>query len=956
MYRPCLFVICAVLLLLLVGGMPFSVASGPSSASELIRVDTTETAEERAPEADTTEADTTEAEQPSQEPVDAPDMVGATPDAPSPSGEEGDLDAPVELTARDSLILSFRDDAEDTGTLHGEAQAVYESNTLQAQTITYFFGRDEMHASGPPSDTAASPHPVFDRGDGDEFTGAELAFNLRSQRGRVVQARTSEGDGLIEGGVIKRFEEGTSFIADGIYTTDRRPPGVTPSYSLRSTQMKVVDERWVYTGPIQLYIFNIPTPFWLPFGMLPYTEERRSGPLPPTYGEDDRGFYLRDFGWYFAMNEFTDLTIEGGVWSGGSFEINPRFRYNRRYHYDGDLRLRLLFERFGQPEDPDFRQQRDGRLQWSHNQDLTPTSSLRGSVDLATSSDFTRSNTTNYNEAVRQEVSSNLRYRQQWPGSGRNLTVNASQRQQLESGDVRITLPDISFRQRNFKPFERDRVGTDEAWYERITTSYRGSLSNSFVYNPTEETDIEWYEAMFSPSAYREGHRDENRTDPFDIEASHSIPVNASFRINEYNLSITPRFDYSSDWVIRTQRKQLVVDSLETDEDDLEAGVGTPVETRVDTRSEAGFAARHDFSTGVSLSTEFFGLFQGQIGPFRGLRHRVQPSISYSYQPDFNDPRWGRTRTYISDLDGTEQRYDIFTGRDVQGSVEQQSLSFSVNNQFETKRVRVDSTGATEENTIQLLRLNASSSYNIAADSLKLSDINMNARTTVSDFRINLRTTFSPYQFVRIEDNGTERFELVDRYMVSSNPLTPVRLTNFRASLSGDFSMGRGGQGPPRRGMQGRQTGQRSQPGSTRGAPGDEASGSIPWSLDWDFSYRYRRQFVESTQRAEVNGNFTVGLTPKWSVSGRTGYDIVEREIASTQLSVYRDLGAWEMSFSWAPFGQFQSYSFSLNVKSGQLRNLLRLDVPRDESQGRLGGAGSLLDGGRGGSRGGAPF
>ena len=929
-----------------------------------------------APTADTTEADTTERVQADTTTADTtgpggpPDAAALQSDTRTPAdmitAGEGDLEAPIELAARDSLILAFGDpDSSDTGTLHGESSATYQGNVLRAQTIRYRFDNDDMHATGPPSDTARIPFPVFEREGEEGFSGAELAFNLRSQRGRVVQARTSQADASLRGGIIKRFEERTTFVADGVYTTDDRPPGETPSYSLRSSRMKVVNERWIYTGPIQLYIFNIPTPLWLPFGMVPYTEGRRSGPLPPTYGEDQRrGFYLRDFGWYFAMNDFTDLAIRGGVWSGGSFEINPEFRYRRTNRYSGNLNLDVLFERIGQPEDPDFQKSVEGELRWRHNQDLNPTSSIRGNIRLVTSSDFSQQNTTDFNDAVRQDINSSLRYSKDWPDGGRQLTVSASQRQNLSSGNTRLTLPDLSFSQRSFKPFERDRIGQDEAWYERITTSYNGSLSNSFQYTPTDTTNIPWYEALVSPSAYREGHSDPDRTDPFDLEMSHRIPLSVSFRVNRYNLNIRPNLNYDSDWVIRTKRKRLVVDTLDTEDP---PGIGTPVETRVERRNEAGFAARHNFSTGVSMNTEFFGLFPISVGSFQGLRHRVQPSLSYSYRPNFNDPFWGRTRSYISDIDGTVQRYDIFTGRDVRGNTAQQNLSFSVNNRFETKRVRTDSTGATQENTVQLLRLNASSSYNLAADSLNLSDISMSARTSIGDYDVNVRGTLSPYQYADVSDaDDDERLAVVDRFMAARNPLTPVRLTRLNATLRGGFQSGSDAPSSPRSGrggapQRGRNSGAPSQMNTEMASPRSSTSGrvdfSIPWSLDFDLSYGMRRSFREAEHDAEVRSRFSLSVTPKWQLSGQTTFDIAETKISTTQLSAYRDLGAWEMSFSWVPFGRFQSYSFSLNVKGGQLRNLLQLNVPRNETGSRLGGAaGGLLNSGGGGGRGGRRF
>ncbi|MFO8231527.1 MAG: putative LPS assembly protein LptD [Longimonas sp.] len=976
----CLGMLCS---LLVSHSHAVSTASAVRAASPQGVVFQKDTTEVSRPAVDTTEADTTEADTTEADTTAVPDTsrggrpgavpadtsVGASPD--TTGAEEGDLEAPIELAARDSLILTFGDpDSSDTGALYGEASATYQDNVLRAQTIQYRFDNDDLRATGPPSDTARIPFPVFEREGEDGFRGAELAFNLRSQRGRVLQARTRADDASLRGGIIKRFEERTTFVADGIYTTDDRPPGETPSYSLRSPRMKVMNERWVYTGPIQLYIFNIPTPLWLPFGIVPYTEGRRSGPLPPTYGEDQRrGFYLRDFGWYFAMNEFTDFAIRGGVWSGGSFEINPEFRYRRTDHYDGNLDLNMLFERIGKPEDPNFQKSIEGELRWRHNQDLSPTASVRGNIRLITSSDFTQDNTTDFNDAVRQDINSSLNYTKNWPDGGRKLTLSASQNQNLSSGNTNLTLPDLSFNQRSFKPFERDRVGQDEAWYERITTSYRGSLNNDFVYRPTDTTDVAWYEAFASPSAYREGHSDPDRPDPFDVEMSHRIPLSASFRVNRYNLNIRPNINYNSDWVLRTQRKQLVVDTLDTDDT---TGVGTPVETEVERTNEAEFAARHEFSTGVSLNTEFFGTFPVELGSFRGLRHRVQPSLSYSYRPDFNNPFWGRTRSYVSDTDGTVQRYDIFSGRDVQGSTERQSLDLNISNRFETKRVRTDSTGATQENTVQLLSLNASTSYNLAADSLNLSDISMSARTSISDYNVNVRGTLSPYQYANVsESDDREQLAVVNRYMAARSPLTPVRLTRLNATLSGGFQSSSDAPTPSSRTGQergrGRRTGASESPpmggadmGSTRTASPGRVDFSIPWSVDFDLRYSMSRRFREADHDAEVRTRFSFSVTPKWRVSGQTTVDAVQTKIATTQLSAYRDLGAWEMSFSWVPFGRFQSYSFSLNVKGGQLRNLLQLNVPRNETGSRLGGAaGGLLSGGSGGGRrggGGRPF
>ncbi len=932
---------------------------------------------------------------------------GAGPESP---GGAGSSDA-VTFSARDSLVIVTDSATGDRGSLHGEASMSHQGATLRARTIEMNFKSGTLDASGPPSDTARNSRPVFEQsggsgrsggagagplgggggsGGGQSFTGETLSYNINTRRGRVVSARTQQQDGYIQGGAVKVFEDSTLFVQGGLYTTCNCAPGETPSYSLRSSEMKV-QGKWVYTGPIQLFLFNVPTPLWLPFGFLPNTQGRRSGPLPPNYGQDRRGLFLKDWGWYFALNDYTDLTIRAGVWSQGSFEVRPRFRYNKRYNYSGDLSLTYRRERVGESEDPNFTDSHQGELDWSHDQTLSPTASLNSNVNLATSSDFAQRNSDNYEDAVRQEVSSSLNYRKRWPQGGRQFNLSANQQQQFQSGEVRLTAPDLSFSQNRFKPFSRDRAVGEPRWYEKITTSYDFDLTNSFDFTPRdpqqlrqnrtpadssladslEQTSIDWYEALFNRQKYQLATGDDEL---FDFEATHRIPLSATFRIDRFNMSISPNASYTSDWYINTVR---VVDTSDA---------GERFETVEETTP--GFYARHNFNTSLSASAEAYGTFPVALGPFEGLRHRLSPSLSANYQPNFNRPFWGRTRplrtpdgTPVVDPEtGEVRRYDILTGSLVRSSTEQRSLNFSLRNVFETKRVRVDSTGERETDRITLLNLDLQGlNYNFAADSFRVSDnIRLNARTTVERFDITLNSTFSPYALRPAGTaDGSPRFRRIDRYMIIESPWTPARLTNFQLGVSGDFQSGDGGGRTARSaGLNQRGSGRG---GATQGRPQAPSGGTerrtqvpssiedlsaldLPWSLSFDFNYRLSKPRKEVTNRTATLGTqFSLGLTSKWRIQGRSGYDFVEGELATTRLSTSRVVGScdcWVMSFSWVPFGRFQSYSFNLQVRSGQLSQLLQLQLPNAGGEGRLGGFGDRLRqtagsvaGGQGGGR-----
>ncbi|MFB6248689.1 MAG: putative LPS assembly protein LptD [Salinibacter sp.] len=925
-----------------------------------------------------------------------------------PGGGPGGAPEAVTFSAQDSMVIRTAPEGRDQGMLYGNASMSYQGASLQAQTIEMNFQTGTLRATGAPSDTAQGSRPRFQMGSGgsasggpgssgprppgsggtgggQSFTGKVLSYNLNTKRGRVVAARTQQRDGYVQGEAVKVFEDSTLFVNEGTYTTCKVPTGVSPSYSLRSNRMKLSD-RWVYTGPIQLYLFNVPTPLWLPFGLLPNIQGRRSGPLAPEYGEDRRGFYLRDWGWYFALNQYTDLTIRAGIWSQGSFEIRPRFRYEKRYNYSGDLQVTYRRERRGEEIDPDFVNRHEGQIQWNHSQDLSPTASINGDVNLVTSSNFARRNSRSYNDAVSQEARSSISYRKRWPNGGRSLNISANQSQQFQSGAVSMTLPNLGFSQNSFKPFQQGQRVGQERWYEKITTSYDLDVRNSYTFRPRDpqelrrngtpadsaladsiqQADISWYEALFDRQKYQLATGEDEL---YDFQASHRIPLNVSFRVDRYNLSLSPNARYTSDWYLSTVRRTAQRDST--------GRVGDIME-----RTVPGFYARHDFSTSFSASSEIYGTFPVGVGPFQGLRHRLSPSLSMNYQPNFNAPLWGRTRVLrfpngtpvVRDSTGTlvpqdsatgePVRYDILEGQSVRRSTQQWSLNFSLRNVFETKRVTTDSTGRQNSQRVQLLNLDVSGlSYNFAADSFRVgSNIGINARTRIDPFNISLRSSFSPYALRRTTFGGETRFRREDRLMVAESPLTPVRLTQFRFSLGADFSSEGGGRGGPvgrnrRRGREaqrrgpsdaGRQGGRRpSRRGSTeRGSSSRLSDIQIPWSLNFNFNYGLRKPRKDVTNRnATLSVNFNLNVTQMWRVQGNTGYDFVEGELSTTRISINRSLGCWDMSFSWVPFGRFKSYSFNLQVSSGQLSQLLQLQVPRQGGRGRLGGFGDQLRG-----------
>jgi hypothetical protein len=998
--------------------------------ADSVRTDTTQS---DTSEADTTRTDTTQvdAAQPdttggravSADTSGGPGRPSGTPpsgtDGPGRTGQGGGVNQPVTLTSRDSLVITFNEESGDIGTLYGDSKITYEDATLQARVVEMNFDRDQVTAYGRRQarpDTAAAPPsppetvrrqrignvigrpepqrdrpdslrmepPSFQRGNEQSFTGSELSFNLATNRGRVVSARTQaqQRSGFVTGRTVKVYEDSTLFVQDGSYTTCDCEPDETPSYSLRSDRMKVRGE-WVYTGPIQMYLFEVPTPLWLPFGFLPNTQGRRSGPLPPQYGQDERGLYLRDWGWYFAMNDYVDLTLRAGIWSQGSFEILPRFRYAKRYRYSGNLRLEYQRERIGEPEDPSPTRRQEGRLGWSHSQTLSPTASLNGNVNLVTSGDYLQDNATNVNDAVRQTINSTIRYRKQWPGGDRSLSISAQQNQQLSTGAATVGLPSLNFTQGQFKPFRDEQNLNDPQWYEKVTLQYDLSFENRYSFTPRSEEQLlaegdttaaeaEWYDALFNPDLYRRATG--NNEPPLDPEMTHSIPISASYRISRFNLNVTPNARYTSNWYLYTKRLERVERQVEDDDP------STPDvdESRIDTvnaaRNVQGFYSEHRFNTSVNLSTEVFGIFPVKAGPFEGLLHRISPSLSLTYTPNFNDPFWGQTRVLegldgepVLDRNGREQLYNIRSGRVVGQGNQQLSLGFRAGNEFETKRVRVDSTGERDENRVKFLDMDVSTSYDFAADSLNLADVQVNARTTIADLvNVQSRLTMSPYEFVRLPNPGSPepRYEVVNEYEAASTPWKPLRFTDLTLSMSMRLTPD-GLSGGSNRSMARSRPQSGARAGTPTGRSGDPYAAyrtytgypqfATDWNLELDLTYSLSKPFVDYDRRASMRVSGGFAATPKWRITVDSSLDLVETKLRQTNFSVSRDLGCWSLSLGWSPIGRRQYYSFRLAVNQGMLSNLLRLDIPRGGDSNVFRDIGSRVGQSAAGAAGGGP-
>lgn len=795
--------------------------------------------------------------------------------------------------------------------LYGSAEASAAALRLTAGHIEYVFAKQVLRAA-PRADSLIAERPSFSDGE-QSFSGERFTYNLREERGRVVGAQTQIDNGYLLGGVIKQTHGNTIYVQDAAYTTC---PLDHPHYAVVAGKLKVIDGKQAFTGPIQLRLLGLPTPIWLPFAYIPTADGRRSGPLAVSYGQsNDFGLYLEDLGWYFAVSDYFDTLVKAQVGTTGSFRLDAASNYARRYAYSGRVSVGYGRVRRGESTDPDYQVATPIQVGWSHQQTFPSTARLTANVDLQSNSQRFVSDA--LEDQVRQTSTSRVTYNQSWNGVGRSLSATTTATQNFSNGSTDLTLPSLTLAQQRRFPFRKE--GGGDAWYEQIGISYSGQFENGFDYpaeSQLQDASVGWVEALFDGAAYE---RATGETQRFDLSASHRVPVSASFTVNEnpftgrpLTLNLTPSLTYTESWYDSAEGRTLQGDSLLV-------------------RTETpGFTAIRRTRASLGIGTEVFGTFPFRIGRLNGFRHVVRPRVNLSFEPDYGAAPFN----YVRETDGPEhntQRYAIAPGVPLSPT---RSLSFTLDNAFLTRIENTDSTGRVDRRVQQVLRLNLSGGVNFAADRQPVEDVSLSASSNIGRYRLNVTGGFSPYARDSLG-------RVIDTPLLSEGGF--LRTNTLSLSASTVFQSSRAVGSPDIRPLG--QTPQPSLSPALANAPSlgydpalpDYATSrlgyvdfSAPWSVSLDFSASYRPTPGPSPDWTAVlaANQFNFQLSPAWAISGSTGFDLVQRKLSTTQLALRRDLHCWEMQLRWVPFGVARQFGFSIYVKSGFLRDLLRLDLP----------------------------
>lgn len=810
------------------------------------------------------------------------------------------LDAPVTYKAKDSIILMVPD---KRFYLYGTASTKYKTIDLAAEKMNFDQATGILEATNA-KDTAGKffGGPVMQDGD-QSFESDTLRYNFTSQKAKIYNTRSQYGEGYIHSEKTKKAADNTIFGFKNGYTTCNLD---TPHFSFRARKIKVIPDKLVISGPANLEIEGIPTPLFIPFAIFPITQGQRSGILPPQYVvNQQKGIGLENGGYYIGLGDHFDLTMRGDVYSYGSWSLTASPTYRKRYKYNGGLNLSFANTRFGDPAvKSEFSTSRDFRVTWNHSMDskARPGVNFGAAVNFGTSS-YNKFNVYDYNTRVNNNIGSSITFSKTWQGKPYNFSMGLNHSQNLSTRDVSISFPDATFTVNTIYPFQpKEMVGTPK-WYEKIGISYNTILRNQANFKDSLFGKQQMFDAMQTGMQHN-------------IPISFSIPVFKTF-------TLSPGINYTEYWYTKKFNRKWDPNKYNPGLDTLGA---------IDTTYSPGFYSARDVSASMSLSTAIYGMYAfRKTSKIKAIRHVMRPTLSASYRPDlssnyYHELQYNKDgdRQMVSDFDGA------IIGVPSPGAFG--GLNFGLDNNLEMKVYSKKDTTGNHEKKIKLLDgFGINGSYNLVADSFKLSTFSLYARTNLFDkLNISASGNIDPY----VTDNRGHR---IDKYAWQEGKISLGRLTNASISMSTSFqSKDKKSQAKEEKidsienvqGADAAFAAQQRQLQMVRNNPGEYVDFDIPWRVDLSYSLSYTNTVIPDsggvvrriTQYISFNGDFS--LTPKWKIGLNSGFDFTNMQVAYTNMYISRDLHCWQMSINLIPFGTFRQFSITINPKAGILRDL----------------------------------
>ena len=834
---------------------------------------------------------------------------------------KNDIETTINYYAEDSIVSDF---TVNKVFLYKDAWFEYGNIRLDADYIEIDWENSQLYASGLADTTGVKQgSPIFKEGGSTYEIRKEMRYNFKTRKAIITDVVTQQDEGLLRGETVKKGADGSVYLSHAFYTTCDL---VVPHWHISSNKIKSIQGDKVVSGPFNFYFNNIPTPLGLPFGIIPdQPDEKSSGILFPSYGEEQaRGFFLRDFGYYFALNDYIHAKVTGEIFSKGGYGVKTAAVYNKRYRFRGGFNVD--YQRFSSPETVEIPIEYDAFwLRWNHSPESRGNSRFSASANFGTKSyNDNILNQTNFTQNTASDFSSNVSYSKTFVGTPFSMSANLRHSQNQVTDEVNLLLPELAINMNRQNPFRNVKFEP----LKTLNMAWNFNAQNSINNRVTTELGVE-------PELVQDGSLDNRAPQviPFNFENlpkllrdaengfKHNIPISSNFTLFRY-FTGTASFNYTELWYLNRINYYY-----------------NPAEERVDRIMENGFNRVGFYNTSFSLATNIYGFYTFKKGSkVEAIRHHVQPNIAFNSTPDFSDPKYGFYQTVQTNASGAQQAYSRFQGFIFGGAPrgESKSVSFSIRNVLEAKvRTESDTAEAITKKVPILQTLNIASNYNFAVDSFNLAPINVNTRTSLFNQRISafVSANLDPYAvgtttnaegvttsrrinefaWKRGQGLGSLRSATLNLNGSINPSATEKSPAEVRDELTNEFL------------EEGGQMNEFVENEISRIAqdPSQYIDWSIPWNMTFGYNLSYSKQATGRTNVTQaINISGDLSLSEKWKINFTSGFDLSAKEATQTMIGIARDLHCWQMNVNWVPFGRFTSYSIDIRVKSSILKDL----------------------------------
>lgn len=805
--------------------------------------------------------------------------------------EQESIEEQIKYTAQDSAVAM-----PETGKafLYGKSKIEYGTMNLEAEFIEIDYNKNVVTAYGKKDSTGKNVGtPVFKEGD-ETMEADKIMYNLKTKKGKIFNALTKQGDLLVIGNEIKKDSTNIIYMKDMKCIPCQEADSRT---SFKATKAKIIPNDKIVTGPMYLEIGGIPTPLGLPFGFFPNTKKQHNGILMPTFNNSaTQGLNLRQGGFYWGINDMTDMIIRGDIYANGSWALNTTNNYRVLYKSTGSTYLSYSQFNIGDKDIPtSFSKKNAFEARWTHTQDNrnNPTTRFSANVNFIKNQNINRLRADNSEQFLQNTFQSNIIFSKTFKLS--SLSINASHSQNSQTGQMTLTLPQLTYNINRFNPFKR-KDAVKENVFDKIGVNYLLQISNSLSGKDS---------TIFKGSI----------ADSMRYGVLQSLPISTNFNLLKF-ITVSPGLNLSSFSYLKGIEKSYYLDTtLVKTSEGATKKVYVP---RQKTTTTDGFITGYDASFTTAFTTKVFFDYMFNKGKISQIRHLLIPTLGYTYRPDYSESKYGFYKPIQIDSAGTIGQYSKFE-RGVFGGPsrgKENSLSINLNNNLETKIKQRTDTGVNYKKIVLLQNVSLSTKYNFAADSIKMSDLILTGRTVLfKNININVSSGFNPYVY------NQQTKKVVNKYLINEGR-GAARFTN--ASISVNTTLGsdmveaaKKLRNPPSINN-----------GAEKSAEQDKNNGQgQPWNMGVNYNL-----ILTNTDAKKIQPSHQLGLTMDfkptkfWKLGVRSGYDFTNQKLSYTNITLYRDLKCWEAEINWVPFGINKSYRLTINLKTALLNEF---KIPR---------------------------